>query len=239
MLLILLVSIAGIGLAFGVWFGWACFLPTSTFFGPAIIRGSAESKRICLTFDDGPAPPFTERILEILREYRVPAAFFVCGKNAERNPELVRRIVAEGHTLGNHTYSHLMICFKGRERLAKEIDRAQETLESVAGIRPKVFRPPYGVRWFGLMPTLLERGMHLILWSAAGYDWKKDAAGIVEATLKELKPGAVILLHDGRETRPVADIDRSPTVQALPAIIEGARQQGYAFAPLEEFLPLA
>ena len=75
--------------------------------------------------------------------------------------------------------------------------------------------------------------------SAAGYDWKKDAAGIVEATLKELKPGAVILLHDGRETRPVADIDRSPTVQALPAIIEGARQQGYAFAPLEEFLPLA
>ncbi len=189
--------IAGIGLAFGAWFYWACYVPTSTFFGPAITRGSMEGKRLCLTFDDGPAPPFTERILEILREHRVPATFFVCGKNAERNPELVRRIVAEGHTLGNHTYSHLLICFKGRQRLAEEIDRAQETLESVAGYRPKVFRPPYGVRWFGLVPTLLERGMHLILWSAAGYDWKKDATGIVEATLKGLKPGAVILLHDG------------------------------------------
>ena len=110
--------------------------------------------------------------------------------------------------------------------MAAEIDRTQATIEKVIGFRPNIFRPPYGARWFGLVPTLLERGMHLVLWSAAGYDWKKDVQGITEATLRELKPGAVILLHDGRETRSAAEIDRSRTVLALPGIIAGARQRG-------------
>ena len=79
--------------------------------------------------------------------------------------------------------------------------------------------------------------MHMILWSATGYDWKKDAQDIIEAALRELKPGAVLLLHDGRETRPAAEVDRSRTVLALPAIITGARERGYTFAPLKDFLP--
>jgi peptidoglycan/xylan/chitin deacetylase (PgdA/CDA1 family) len=81
--------------------------------------------------------------------------------------------------------------------------------------------------------------MHLILWSATGYDWKEDVRGITQAALRELKPGAVVLLHDGRETRPAAEIDRSRTVLALPGIIAGARQLGYTFAPLQDFLPSA
>jgi peptidoglycan/xylan/chitin deacetylase (PgdA/CDA1 family) len=81
--------------------------------------------------------------------------------------------------------------------------------------------------------------MHLIQWSATGYDWKKDAAGITQTALRELKPGAIILLHDGRETRPAAQIDRSPTTAALPSLIAGARQEGYTFAPLKDFLPSA
>jgi peptidoglycan/xylan/chitin deacetylase (PgdA/CDA1 family) len=237
MLLIFLASIAA--LAFGLWFWWACSVPTSTFFRPVLIRGPEQGKRICLTFDDGPASPFTERILEILREYQVPATFFVCGKNVENHPETIRRIVADGHLLGNHTYSHPFLYFKGRRKIAEEVDRAQQVIEAVAGYRPKVFRPPYGARWFGLVPVLLERGMHVVLWSATGYDWKKDAPGIVAATMRELKPGAIILLHDGREARPTAQIDRSLTVEALPAIIEGARQKGYTFASLQEFLPSA
>jgi len=237
MLLISLVSIAVLGLAFGLWFWWACTVPTSTFFRPALIRGPREGKRLCLTFDDGPASPFTEQVLAILGEYQVPAAFFVCGRNVERDPDLLRRIVAEGHTVGNHTYSHLFVFFKSRRRIAEEIDRTQEILEKVAGRRPRIFRPPYGARWFGLVPTLLDRGMHLVLWSATGYDWKKDVPGIVATAMKELKPGAVILLHDGRETRSTGQFDRSRTVRALPGIIAGARQRGYTFVPLQEFLP--
>jgi peptidoglycan/xylan/chitin deacetylase (PgdA/CDA1 family) len=235
--LVIVGIIAAIGLAFGLWFWWACSEPSSTFFRPVLTRGPQEGKRISLTFDDGPAEHFTAQVLDILREYQVPATFFVCGKNVEAHPDLLRRMVAEGHEVGNHTYSHLFVYFRSRRRIAQEIDRTQTIIEKVTGFRPNIFRPPYGARWFGLVPTLLERGMHLILWSATGYDWVKDVQGITEAALRELKPGAVILLHDGRETRPAAEIDRSRTVMALPAIIAGARQQGYTFAPLNDFLP--
>jgi len=229
--------IAAAGLAFGFWFWWACATPSSTFFHPVVISNPHAGKRVALTFDDGPAQRFTGQVLDILREHKVPAAFFVCGKNVEDHPDLLRRIVAEGHEVGNHTYSHPYLFFKSKQRMAAEIDRTQATIEKVVGFRPNIFRPPYGARWFGLVPTLRERGMHLVMWSAAGYDWKKDAPGITAATMKELKPGAVILLHDGRETRAAAEIDRSRTVEALPAIIAGIRQRGYAFAPLRDFLP--
>jgi len=237
MLLLIAAIMAAVGLGFGLWFWWACSEPSSTFFRPVLIRGPEEGNRICLTFDDGPSEQFTEQILAVLREHQVPATFFVCGRNVEKHPGLLRRIVAEGHEVGNHTYSHLFVYFKSRRRIGEEIDRTQAIIEQVVGFRPKVFRPPYGARWFGLVPTLVERGMHLILWSATGYDWKKDVKGIVESALQELKPGAVVLLHDGRETRPAADIDRHRTVLALPNIIVGARQRGYTFARLKDFLP--
>jgi peptidoglycan/xylan/chitin deacetylase (PgdA/CDA1 family) len=239
MLLTAMLVIAAAGLAFGLWFWWACSEPSSTFFRPVLTRGPQEGKRICLTFDDGPTEQFTGQVLDILREYQVPATFFVCGKNVEKHPDLLRRMVAEGHEVGNHTYSHLFVYFRSRRRIAEEIDRTQAIIENVIGFRPNIFRPPYGARWFGLVPTLLERGMHLILWSATGYDWKEDVRGITQAALRELKPGAVVLLHDGRETRPAAEIDRSRTVLALPGIIAGARQLGYTFAPLQDFLPSA
>ncbi|MFZ0961218.1 MAG: polysaccharide deacetylase family protein [Terriglobia bacterium] len=237
MVLTTVLIIAAVGLAFGLWFWWACAAPSSTFFRPVLIRGPREGKRISLTFDDGPAEPFTAQVLDILREHQVPATFFVCGRNVEKHPDLLRRITREGHEVGNHTYSHPFVFFKSRRRISEEIDRTQTIIEKVVGIRPNVFRPPYGARWFGLVPALLDRDMHLVLWSAAGYDWKKDVRGITKAALRDLKPGAVILLHDGRETRPAGEIDRSRTVSALPAIIAGARQRGYTFAPLKDFLP--
>jgi peptidoglycan/xylan/chitin deacetylase (PgdA/CDA1 family) len=237
MVLTAVVIIATVGLAFGLWFWWACSEPYSTFFRPVLIRGPQEGKRITLTFDDGPSERFTGQILDILREYQVPATFFVCGRNVEKHPDLLRRIVAEGHEVGNHTYSHLFVYFKSRRRIAEEIDRTQAIIGKAVGFRPKVFRPPYGARWFGLVPTLLERGMHMVLWSATGYDWKKDVPGIIESALRELKPGAVLLLHDGRNTLPASEIDRSRTVLALPGIISTARRRGYDFAPLRDFLP--
>jgi len=236
-MLLVFVTIAGLVLTAGLWFWWACSEPWSTFFRPVLIRGPREGKRVALTFDDGPSERFTPKVLDILREHHVPATFFVCGKNAEEHPDLLRRIVAEGHEVGNHTYSHLFTYFKTRRRLAEEIDRTQETIEKVTGIKTRIFRPPYGARWFGLVPTLLERGMHMVLWSATGYDWKKDVPGITKAALRELKPGAIILMHDGRDTLPTSEIDRSRTVQALPAIIAGARERGYTFSPVRDFLP--
>jgi len=228
--------VLGVLLALGLWFWWACSVPTSTFFRPALIRGPQTGKRICLTFDDGPVSPSTERILDILRAHAVSATFFLCGKRVEKNPDLMRRIAAEGHEIGNHTYSHLFLYFKSRRRMAQEIDRTQECIEKVLGRRPTFFRPPYGARWFGLVPTLRERELNMVMWSATGYDWKKDTAGIVAAALKELRPGAILLLHDGLESNDPNRVDRSRTIEALPQIISQVRARGYTFVPLQEFL---
>ncbi len=234
----ILLIVAAIGLAFSLWFWWACAIPTSTFFRPVLVHGPRDRKQVTLTFDDGPAVIYTSQILDILREHHVPATFFVCGKNVERHPDLLRRIVAEGHEVGNHTYSHPYMFFKSRRRISNEIDRAQTVIQDVVGFRPKTFRPPYGSRWFGLVPALRDRGMHLIQWSATGYDWKKDATGITRSALKEIRPGAVMLLHDGREALEGPAVDRSATVEALSKIIAGARQKGYEFVPLSDFLQL-
>ena len=230
-LVILLIVAAAEGL-----FVFACYFLSSTFFKPVLIQGPPETRKVALTFDDGPAPPFTEKILDILREKKVTATFFVCGRNAERHPETMRRIIREGHTLGNHTFSHPSLFMRSSQRMADEIDRAQEAIEKVAGVLPFIFRPPFGVRFPGLMGVLAERGLKLVMWSASGRDWKLPTKGIVESVLQELKPGAVILLHDGRGIDDPANIDRSRTVEALPEIIDRIRAAGLDFVPISEFL---
>lgn len=224
--------VAGCGAALA----YACMAPTSELFGPALIRGPSESRAVVLTFDDGPASPYTEQILDILAEHKISATFFLCGKNVERYPESARRIVREGHTIGNHTYSHPFLCLRSRTFIAREIDRAQEAIERVTGVRPTFFRPPYGARWFGLTAILRDRGLRLVMWSVAGYDWKYRTQAIVTATARKMHSGAVILLHDGHEQPPAGGIDQSSTVGALPAIIEAVARCGLAFGRIEKVL---
>jgi peptidoglycan-N-acetylglucosamine deacetylase len=215
---------------------YASIIPSSQVFAPVVNRGPAKSGSVVLTFDDGPAPPFTDRVLDILAEHRISATFFLCGKNVESHPEIARRILREGHTIGNHTYSHPFLFACSRRFIALEIDRAQKAIERVTGVRPTLFRPPYGVRWFGLMPVLRQRGLKMVMWSVMGFDWKCRAPAIIRATTRRLHPGAVILLHDGHEQPPLSGVDQSSTVQALPAIIEEAIRSGLTFAPIEKFL---
>ena len=209
--------------------------PSATLLGPALVREESlpgGPRQVALTFDDGPSVPYTGQVLDILRKNRVRATFFLCGENAARYPDLVRRIKAEGHEIGNHTYSHPYLYLMGRARIADEIDRTQDVLQRISGRRPRLFRPPFGVRWFSLWPLLRERGMTMVLWSIWGRDCRPGASDIAQATLAQLRPGGIILLHDGYETRKPAEVDRSGTVRALPAIISGARRAGYAFVPI-------
>jgi peptidoglycan-N-acetylglucosamine deacetylase len=228
------VLVASAGVALGGFYVYAWSVPKWQIFGPALIRGSAEGRRVALTFDDGPTT-FTEQILDILRSRNVPATFFVCGKNVERFPEILRRIQAEGHTIGNHTYSHAYPYFRSRAFFASEIDRTQEAIARVTGRPPAVFRPPFGARWIGLYPVLRERGLRLVNWSDSGYDWL-ETSDIVRETLKGLKAGSIILLHDGQGVNPSERVDRLRTVAALPAIIDAACGAGMTFVPLTDFL---
>jgi len=205
--------------------------PQATLLGPAVVK-TGDGPKVALTFDDGPSVPFTGQVLDELKREHVHATFFLCGENAVAHPELVRRILAEGHEIGNHTWSHPWLYLMRREDIAAEIDRTQDALEKITGRRPTLFRPPFGVRWFSLWPLLRERGLTMVMWTTRGYDGRYDAAGIANAVLSELGPGGIILLHDGFETHPAAEIDRAPTVAALPAIIAGARRAGYEFGPV-------
>lgn len=229
-----LVPIAGAG---GIIF-YGSSVPTSQVFGPSLVRGPAGKKRIALTFDDGPAQPYTLQILDILRESGARATFFACGKNVERFPDIVRRVHAEGHSIGNHTFTHPFLYFKQPAFVAGEIDRTQAVIERATGERPRVFRPPYGVRWFGLFGALRERGLRCVQWSNASFDWRDPMTPeeIARAALRRIEDGAVILLHDGREPRPQEQVDASTTVRALPAIIEGVKKAGFGFATVDEFV---
>jgi peptidoglycan-N-acetylglucosamine deacetylase len=230
--LVLGVVVVGSGL-----FWYACSVPSSQILCSSLVRGPLESPSVALTFDDGPASPFTEQILDTLRTRQVTATFFVCGQNVERRPDLVRRILAEGHSLGNHTYSHPFLYFRGRTRIAKEIDLTQQAIERIVGQQPRVFRAPYGVRWFGLAAVLRERGLRAVQWSDAGGDWKTTPQGIVKRLVPSVRAGSVILLHDGHEVLPPGAVDRSATVSALPQVIDGIRQRGFRFVSLFDFLP--
>ena len=208
--------------------------PESTLLGPALVRLASRpgAREVALTFDDGPTP-VTAEILDVLKARGVKATFFLCGAAAERHPELVRRIRDEGHAIGNHTWSHPYLHLMRGKDIASEIDRTQDSLERITGSRPTMFRPPFGVRWFPLWGLLRERGLTMVLWSDRGYDGKLDSAGIERETVSQLSPGAIILLHDGFEAKPDAQVDRAATAKALPAIIDRARASGYAFVPLK------
>ena len=231
--LTLVVAIVAVAGGFYV-YAWS--EPTWQIFGPALVRGPANGRHIALTFDDGPASPFTEQILDILQTRNVKATFFVCGRNVERYPEILRRIHAEGHLVGNHAYSHKFPYFRSRAFFAEEIDRTQDAIEKVIGQRPTIFRPPFGARWLGLYDVLNERGLRLVNWSDTGYDWKCGADEIVRRTLGKVGPGSIILLHDGKNVEAPGGFDRSDTVRALPAILDAALKAGLTFVPLSEFL---
>ncbi|MGH9402253.1 MAG: polysaccharide deacetylase family protein [Terriglobia bacterium] len=217
---------------------YGCSAPSSQLLGRSLVRGPVGQKRVALTFDDGPTPPSTDRVLDVLKEYGVTATFFVNGRWVDRFPETLRRVQREGHAIGNHTYSHLFLYLKTPRRMAGEIDRTQEAIERVTGQRPRIFRCPYGVRWFGLFSALKRRGMTAVQWSDTGFDWKKEntPADIARKTLKNLSDGSVILLHDGCGAKQPGEADHSPTVEALPAIIKEAQKRGLKFVPVTEFL---
>jgi peptidoglycan/xylan/chitin deacetylase (PgdA/CDA1 family) len=218
----LLSLILTIGLAIGLLAGLGVLVwylvaaPLSQWLGPTIARGPREITAVALTFDDGPGPE-TPRVLDSLQSAGVRATFFLCGINVERYPEVARRIIADGHEIGNHTYSHLRLLGRSPGRIALEIDRAQSVIEHHTGRRPHLFRPPYGLRWFGLFPILARQKMRAVMWSVNSFDWCAPSKKITESVLRRASPGAIILLHDG--VPPQESGNRQATAAALPDIL--------------------
>ncbi|HHX26996.1 MAG TPA: polysaccharide deacetylase family protein, partial [Firmicutes bacterium] len=206
---------------------------------PDIYRtGNPKSRQVALTFDDGPSQEFTPLVLDILREYDVPATFFLVGIHAERYPEIARRIAEEGHEIGNHTYRHITIPTASNKTLYEEVIKATGVITQTTGEYPKYIRPPRGVydaRFRRLSHVL---GQKIVLWTISTRDWRygTSAQSIVKRAVSQAKGGDIILFHDSGALVKNEGGDRSATVRALPLVIEGLRQKGLEIVPLGELL---
>ncbi len=213
--------------------GLGFFLPGAQWFGKTLQHGDRSSKKISLTFDDGPNEPYTSHLLDLLSETGVPAAFFVVGLHARKHPSVVRRMAADGHIIGNHTYSHSSIAPLGNS--SSEIMLTDKAIEEITGIRPVFLRPPYGHKtpWFLLSSR--KTGHITVMWSLEVNDWSASIGReITNRVLRRIKGGDVILLHDGDGIHDGAD--RKPTIDATRSMIEELRKLGFTFVSLNELL---
>ncbi len=219
------------------------FIPTSPLFGKVYYEGASGKKVVALTFDDGPNEPYTSQILGILASHNVKATFFLIGNNVDLYPESAKRIIADGHVVGNHSYSH-----NANHALtkygAKDFERAEETIYSIVGIRPHLYRPPNGRKSPWELQAVKRNGMIEITWSdsandqhVVAYFGKPSPEEFAKEIVSRAEPGAIILLHDGHGTlHDTAKADRSLTVKALPQIIEQLQAKGYGFVTVPELL---
>jgi len=190
-------------------------------------------KMVALTFDDGPNGAATMQILDALRARGVKATFFLVGTNAQRQPEIVKRIAADGHCIGNHTLRHSRFDLVTPEERERDIAEGNRAIEAITGLRPTWFRPPYGINGPGLEEACRGQGLAIAGWSLDANDWNPHPVEeLVEAIAGQAVPGEVILLHDGWETNP--DADRQRTAEAVPLIVDKMRAAGFIFATLPE-----
>ncbi|MBK0386407.1 MULTISPECIES: polysaccharide deacetylase family protein [unclassified Streptomyces] len=196
--------------------------------GLCIERGSAAAPRVALTFDDGPHPLYTPRVLDILREYGVPATFFCVGLHADAHADTLASVAAAGHSIGNHTWSHPFLPDLTQEELYFQIDATNRAVERVTGTAPHLLRPPYGSRSPDILGWLADRGMTTVLWDNDPCDWASPGTeSIVRTAVEQTANGSIVLLHDGNG-------DRSQTVEALPGIIEQLLATENKFVTVDE-----
>jgi peptidoglycan/xylan/chitin deacetylase (PgdA/CDA1 family) len=185
--------------------------------------------QVALTFDDGPAQQ-TAAILDILKAEKVPAAFFIIGKNAAQHPEMVQRCHAEGHLVGNHSYGHsFYFDWKSTQAMQKEIAQTNELIRKIIGKKPCLFRPPYGVTNPNLARAIRRSGMYSIGWRIRSLDTvAKAPARLLHRIVKRLKGGDIILLHDSQTI----------TQEVLTELIKHTREKGFTFVGLDTLLAI-
>jgi peptidoglycan-N-acetylglucosamine deacetylase len=199
---------------------------------PKISYGSChvDGPYVAMTFDDGPSAENTPRLLDILKERDIKATFFMIGENAERLPEIVKRVVAEGHEIGNHSWSHPLLAKMTDEAVREELQKTQDAIVQASGYTPGLLRPPYGGftgrqrRWANAI-----FGYKIIFWDVDPLDWKiHDSKHVEREILKQTKPGSIILSHDIHKT----------TVDAMPETLDNLLANGFKFVTVSELIAM-
>lgn len=205
------------------------------YFFPHIIWWVENSENmVALTFDDGPSPQFTPKLLEILDEFEVKATFFVIGTHAEKNPGLIKLIHRKGHEIESHSYSHHLLWFKSEDFITAEIDKNERILQQIVGIKPKFFRPPMGLWSSKLLKKLESRGYKAVIGDVYPRDpWNPGAERIFKRVISLVESGSIIILHDGSAR---SRGDRTQTLQAVPEIIRVLKKRGFKFVTLSRLV---
>jgi peptidoglycan/xylan/chitin deacetylase (PgdA/CDA1 family) len=193
-----------------------------------LVQGPLDSRSVCLTFDDGPDAEHTPRILDVLKKEGVPATFFVIGRHAARYPELVRRIGAEGHVVGNHSYTHPAPHTVSSRQMMREVRQTDHLLAEILGNSPRLFRPPHGKLSGPMLLGLWALKKAVVLWNADPNDYRCRSPEEVYSWFERrpLQGGDVVLFHDNRPF----------VIGALPRLIASARQQGLGFSSVPEWI---
>lgn len=203
--------------------GYATMAPGSQLYGRTLTHGG-DPHQMALTFDDGPNDPHTLRLLDVLAKHEARATFFLIGKYVRQRPEIARAILAAGHEIGNHTYSHPNLIFVSASRLRRELEDCGKALEDALGTRTSLFRPPFGGRRPNVLRTARAMGLEPIMWSVTAYDWSAKSpetiVGIVSRRVDSRRnPQAeVVLLHDGGHL--AFGTDRGHTVEATRRLLD-------------------
>jgi len=237
------ITTAVVGAALAGTFSYGAFSPRSRLFAPVVYRGDAGgAARVALTFDDGPHPEATAALLDVLQEKQVKAAFFVIGENAERHPELLRKMDAQGHLVANHSFDHAyhgMFRFHGYWR--NQLSRTDDVIAGAIGKRPVMFRPPMGFKQMFIGKTARRRGYTVVTWSRRAFD------GVVSVTHERMtrrlvdptRAGEILTMHDGGDAHTSGRRDMMRTVEAVGPVIDGLRGRGFELVRLDELIGVA
>jgi len=198
--------------------------------GISFSRVLVSGNHVAMTFDDGPHPQNTPHLLDILRTRNIKATFYVIGRSVELYPQIVRRTVAEGHEIGNHSHTHRLLSKLSDSEVRLDLSRCKDAIARAAGVQPRTMRPPYG----GLLQRQREMvhsefGYPTILWSVDPLDWKRPGPSVVTSRiLQGTTSGSIILAHDLH----------APTVDAMPATLDGLLRRGFTFVTVSQLLAM-
>jgi len=202
-----------------------------------IYRVPGPEKVVALTFDDGPSPEWTPKILDELKKADVKATFFMLGKNVERYPEIAKRVAAEGHEIENHTYGHRVLLYYKMNELEKEIRDTEKVIKDVTGQSTKYFRPPKAWVTGDEKRKIKEMGYGIVLWTLNSKDWVSfHDKQITQYILYRIRPGDIILFHDSGAVFSTEGGDRSQTVKTIPRLVKKLKERGYSFVTINELV---
>jgi len=206
---------------------------SSSLLAPSVYKGAGSRRAVALTFDDGPSEA-TSEFLDLLSRYQAKATFFQCGANVRRLPGVTRQVAEAGHEIGNHSDTHPFLHFKSAAFIFRELAAAQQSIHDACGTRPRFFRAPFGVRWFGLRKAQKDLGLLGVMWTTIGVDWKMPETQILNHILRGARGGAILCLHDGRQLAARPDV--RPTLGALRQLLPILADRGFHFEKVSEIL---